>query len=91
MSASQESYGDGLKYLDCGKGGSRVSIEQPAVKINLMITQNADKAVASINLKGTTTVSYLEGNGEKVAAPSVTPVCVSNGQLETDFLSYINR
>ncbi len=91
LSASQESYADGLRYLDCGKGGSRVSIEQPAVKINIMITQNAEKSIASINLKGTTTVSYLEGNGEKIAAPSVTPVCVSNGQLEADFLSYINR
>jgi hypothetical protein len=91
LSASQESYADGLRYLDCGKGGSRVSIEQPAVKINVMITQNADKAVASINLKGTTSVSYLESSGEKIAAPSVTPVCVSNGQLEADFLAYINR
>lgn len=91
LSASQESYSDGTRYLDCGKGGSRVSIEPPAVKINILITQNADHAVASINLKGNTTISYIEGNGDKIPAPSITPVCVSNGQLEQDFLNYINR
>jgi hypothetical protein len=91
LTATKESYQDGLRYLDCGKAGSRVSIAPPAVKINIMITQNASKGVASINVKGTTTVAYIEENGEKVQAPSVTPVCVSNGQLEADFLSYINR
>jgi len=91
LSASQESYADGLRYLDCGKGGSKVSIEPPAVKINILITQNADHAVASMNLKGNTTISYIESNGDKIPAPSITPVCVSNGQLEEDFLNYINR
>lgn len=91
LTASVESYADGLRYLDCGKGGSKVSIEAPAVKVSIMITQNAADAIASINLKGNTTVSYIENNGEKIPAPSITPVCVSNGQLETDFLAYINR
>lgn len=91
LTASMESYADGLRYLDCGKGGSKVSIESPAVKISIMITQNADASIASINLKGNTTVSYIENNGEKIPAPSITPVCVSKGQLEADFLAYINR
>lgn len=91
LTATKESYQDGLRYMNCGQAGSRVSIEPPAIKINIMITQNANKGVASINVKGTTSVAYIEENGEHVPAPSVTPVCVSNGQLEADFLSYINR
>lgn len=82
---------NGARYLDCGKGGSRVSIAPPTTVLSVMVTQNGDKSVASITLRGNTTVSYVDDNGEKVPAPSITPTCVSNGQLEADFISNVGR
>jgi len=91
ITSTVKDYADGLKVMDCGKGGSKVSIAAPTTKISIMVTQNGDKGIASINLKGNTSVSYVESNGVSVPAPSITPVCVSNGQLEANFISYVNH
>ena len=67
-------YADAVRVtLIVVKGGSRVSIEQPAGnQINIMITQTARKSGSiSVDLPGAALVSYIEGGGDKIAAPSV--------------------
>lgn len=91
LSVTQADYVDGLKYLDCGNGGSKVAIANPDVKLNLIITPNGDKSAANVNLKGTSRVDYIDNDGSRIAAPSVTPVCVSRGVLESELLQYLNQ
>ncbi|MGL4919531.1 MAG: hypothetical protein ACRC4H_12525, partial [Plesiomonas sp.] len=91
LSVTQADYVDGLKYLDCGNGGSKVAIANPDVKLNLIITPNGDKSAANVNLKGTSRVDYIDSDGSRIAAPSVTPVCVSRGVLESELLQYLNQ
>lgn len=91
LSVTQADYVDGLKYLDCGNGGSKVAIANPDVKLNLIITPNGDKSAANVNLKGTSSVDYIDSDGSRIAAPSVTPVCVSRGVLESELLQYLNQ
>ncbi|MGL4268420.1 MAG: hypothetical protein ACRCR6_01355, partial [Plesiomonas sp.] len=65
LSVTQTDYVDGLKYLDCGEGGSKVAIANPDVKLNLIITPNGDKSTASVNLKGTSRVDYIDSDGSR--------------------------
>lgn len=82
LAAEQTDYADGLDYLDCGSGGSKVAIEAPTLRVNLIITENLGQTIATISVKGSTTVSFIDNDGSHVPAPSITPVCVSNGKLE---------
>lgn len=90
LAAEQENYAEGLDYLDCGSGGSKVAIEAPTLRVNLILTENMGKTVATVNVKGSTTVSFIDSDGSHVAAPSITPVCVSNGKLEKDLMAALN-
>lgn len=90
LAAEQANYENGLKYLDCGSGGSKVAIESPALRVNLILTENTGKTVATVNVKGTTTVSFLDSDGTHVAAPSIVPTCVSNGKLEAALMAALN-
>ena len=90
LAVQQENYADGLEFLDCGSGGSKVAIENPTMKINLILTESNGKTVATLSVKGTTTVSYLESDGRHVPAPSVIPSCVSKGTMEKDLMAALN-
>ncbi|WP_409420880.1 hypothetical protein ABHF91_14025 [Pseudaeromonas sp. ZJS20] len=87
LAAEQTNYANGLDYLDCGSGGSKVAIEAPTLRVNLIITENLGKTVATVNVKGSTSVSFIDSDGSHVAAPSITPVCVSNGKLEEELMA----
>ena len=87
LAAQQVNYTDGLNFLDCGSGGSKVAIENPTMKPSLILTESNGKTVAALSVKGTTTVAYLESDGSHVPAPSVVPVCVSKGTMEKDLLA----
>lgn len=86
LTASLNAHVDGLEYLDCGSGGSRVFIADPDIKVTVLITQSGEQTVATANVKGSTSVSFVEPSGEKIPAPSIVPLCVSRGTLEADLL-----
>jgi hypothetical protein len=90
LAAQQADYAQGLDYLDCGSGGSKVAIENPALHVNLILTESLGKTVATVNVKGSTTISFLEADGSHVAAPSVVPSCVSNGKLEAALMAALD-
>ncbi len=86
LSASLPAHVDGLKYLDCGRGGSRVAIADPDIKVTVLVIQSAGQTVATVNVRGSTSVSFVEPSGETIAAPSILPLCISRGTLEADLL-----
>lgn len=73
LSVTQADYVDGLKYLDCGNGGSKVAIANPDVKLNLIITPNGDKSAANVNLKApaasTTSIAMAAGSPRHPSPP----------------------
>lgn len=90
LAAQQQGYAEGLSFLDCGVGGSKVAIENPTLRVNLILTESLGKTVATVNVKGSTSVSFVESDGSHIAAPSVTPTCVSNGKLEEALMAALN-
>lgn len=90
LAAQQEHYADGLKFLDCGSGGTKVAIEDPTLRVNLILTESQGKTVATVNVKGSTSVAFIESDGSHIPAPSITPSCVSNGKLEAALMAALN-
>ena len=90
LAAQQDNYAEGLDYLDCGSGGNKVAIENPSLHVNLILTESLGKTVATVNIKGTTTVSFLGAAGSHVPAPSIVPSCVSNGKLEAALMAALD-
>ena len=82
---------DGLEWLDCGTMGSKVALGNPNLQINLIITQSGNNSVATVNVKGNTQLYFVESSGERVLAPSITPVCVSRGSLEQSLFSTLGN
>ncbi|MGY3925954.1 hypothetical protein [Aeromonas simiae] len=87
MTANLQQAADGLKWLDCGTMGAKVVAGDPNVQVNLIITQSGDSSVATVNVKGNTQLFYVEASGDRVPAPSLTPVCVSRGELENSLFA----
>lgn len=91
MTANVENSADGLEWLDCGTMGSKVALGNPNLQINLIITQSGNNSVATVNVKGNTQLYFVESSGERVAAPSITPVCVSQGRLEQSLFATLGN
>jgi hypothetical protein len=91
MTANVENSADGLEWLDCGTMGSKVALGNPNLQINLIITQSGNNSVATVNVKGNTQLYFVESSGERVLAPSITPVCVSRGSLEQSLFATLGN
>lgn len=91
MTAYLPEAADGLKWLDCGSMGAKVVAGEPNVQVNLIITQSGDNSVATVNVKGNTRLYYVESSGERIAAPSLKPVCVSRGELENGLFATLGN
>ncbi|MFG0834370.1 hypothetical protein [Aeromonas bivalvium] len=91
MTANIEQAVDGLEWLDCGTMGSKVALGNPNLQINLIVTQSGTNSVATVNVKGNTELYFVESSGERVAAPSITPVCVSRGSLEQSLFATLGN
>ena len=82
--------GRGAGWLDCGTMGSKVALGNPNLQINLIIP-GGNNSVATVNVKGNTQLYFVESSGERVLAPSITPVCVSRGSLEQSLFATLGN
>lgn len=91
MSANVNQAANGLDWLDCGSMGSKVALGNPNLQINLIITQSGNNSVATVNVKGNSELFFVEASGDRVPAPSLTPVCVSRGTLEQSLFATLGN
>ncbi|ATG75579.1 hypothetical protein [Zobellella denitrificans] len=91
MTASAAQSADGLAWLDCGTMGSKVALGNPNLQINMIITQSGNNSVATVSVKGDTALFFVEASGERIPAPSITPVCVSRGSLEQSLFASLGN